>query len=160
MHWSSRSCLILDVLYNAPEFLDNTKHRPSSGSCGLSYAMGTTLRQTTVLYRLFVSKSTTMKTDTFVVGQKIVHKCPVQTFVLLLIGPPGIASGEARPPGDNGYHFVFMPSHLFPAYPSYRWGAIVADRCEDSACLHSSTICHAPVVFLHGWLLMHGSCHG
>ena len=109
--------------------------------------------------RLFVSKSTTPNADTCVVGQKVVHKCPVQTFVLLLIGSPGIASGEARPPGDNGYHFVFMPSHLFPAYPSYRWGAIVGDRCEDSACLHSSTICDAPVVFLHGWLLMHGSCH-
>ena len=29
---------------------------------------------------------------------------------------------------DGGYHFVFMPSHLFPAYPSYRWWAVIADR--------------------------------
>ena len=38
----------------------------------------------------------------------------------------GIKGDE--PPDEGGYHFVFMPSHLFPAYPSYRWWAVIVDR--------------------------------
>ena len=79
------------------------------------------------------------------------------SVVLLLIGPP-----QARPPGDNGYHFVFMPSHLFPAYPSYRWGAIVADRYEDSACsqpkCNALCICHVSEKYSILMHLLFGPC--
>ena len=98
------------------------------------------------------SKSiSTLYTKTYVIlvlhTFSTIGKYPV---ALLLIGPTGVASGEARPPGDNGYHFVFMPSHLFPAYPSYRWGAIVADRYEDSACLQPNAMPYVSVAFPSG----------
>lgn len=38
------------------------------------------------------------------------------------------AAGGPDPPDEGGYHYVFMPSHLFPAYPSYRWWAVIVDR--------------------------------
>ena len=47
-----------------------------------------------------------------------------------------VAAGvkNAGGPDDSGYHFVFMPSHLFPAYPSYRWWAVIVDRSVLVAC--------------------------
>ena len=46
-----------------------------------------------------------------------------------------VAAGVKSAGGpDDGYHFVFMPSHLFPAYPSYRWWAVIVDRSVLIAC--------------------------
>lgn len=44
---------------------------------------------------------------------------------------PGTGAGLSAQKGSDGrgYHFVFMPTHMFPAYPSYRWWAVIADRC-------------------------------
>lgn len=45
-----------------------------------------------------------------------------------MVGAGMKGAGGSDPPAEGGYHYVFMPSHLFPAYPSYRWWAVIVDR--------------------------------
>ena len=47
---------------------------------------------------------------------------------MLPLGCTGVGISGRRGSDEGGYHFVFMPTHLFPAYPSYRWWAVIADR--------------------------------
>lgn len=43
-----------------------------------------------------------------------------------------------------------MPSHLFPAYPSYRWGAVVADR-SDTDRVHPTE--HSAILLYHSLMM-------
>lgn len=63
----------------------------------------------------------------------LIEKIPVDVSSCVFVVAAGIKS--AGEPDDSGYHFVFMPSHLFPAYPSYRWWAVIVDRSVLMACL-------------------------
>ncbi|DBB14474.1 TPA: hypothetical protein ACH3X3_004761 [Trebouxia sp. C0006] len=50
-------------------------------------------------------------------------------------GGQGVGISGRRGSDEGGYHFVFMPTHLFPAYPSYRWWAVIADSWRRQPCL-------------------------
>ena len=38
------------------------------------------------------------------------------------------APGAAERDSSGTYNFVFLPSHLFPTFQSYRWWAVTMDR--------------------------------
>lgn len=46
----------------------------------------------------------------------------------LIVPGTGVGLSAQKGSDGRGYHFVFMPTHMFPAYPSYRWWAVIADR--------------------------------
>ncbi|KAL0035306.1 hypothetical protein WJX77_000193 [Trebouxia sp. C0004] len=46
----------------------------------------------------------------------------------------GVGTSGRKGSDEGGYHFVFMPTHLFPAYPSYRWWAVIADSWRRQPC--------------------------
>ncbi|DBA74581.1 TPA: hypothetical protein ACH3X2_009453 [Trebouxia sp. C0005] len=61
----------------------------------------------------------------------------LQLKVALDAGKPGgqgVGISGQRGSDEGGYHFVFMPTHLFPAYPSYRWWAVIADSWRRQPC--------------------------
>jgi len=65
---------------------------------------------------------------------------------MLPVGCTGVGISGRRGSDEGGCHFVFMPAHLFPAYPSYRWWAVIADRytfpcptCDDLLSLTGSS---------------------